>query len=36
MYCEGVNVRDISKHFERTKGAIHSRINKLELEEMYG
>ncbi|RYM31441.1 ATP-dependent helicase [Brumimicrobium glaciale] len=36
MYCEGVNLRDISKHFERTKEAIRSRINKLELEEMYG
>ncbi len=36
MYCEGVSIRDISKHFGRTKGAIHSRIIKLELEEMYG
>ena len=36
MYCEGVNVRDISKHFGRTKGAIRSRIRKLELEELYG
>lgn len=36
MYCEGVNVRDISKHFGRTKGAIRSRITKLELEELYG
>lgn len=36
MYCEGVNVRDLSKHFERTKGAIRSRIRKLELEELYG
>lgn len=36
MYCEGVNVRDISKHFERTKGSIRSRIKKLELEELYG
>ncbi len=35
MYCEGVNVQDISKHFERTKGAIRSRIKKLELEELY-
>lgn len=35
MYCEGVNVRDISKHFERTKGAIRSRIKKLELKELY-
>ncbi len=36
MYCEGVNVRDMSKHFGRTKGAIRSRIKKLELEELYG
>ena len=36
MYCEGVNVRDMAKHFGRTKGAIRSRINKLELEEKYG
>jgi F-box protein, helicase, 18 len=36
MYCEGVNVRDISKHFGRSKGAIRSRIKKLELEELYG
>jgi F-box protein 18 (helicase) len=36
MYCEGVNVKDLAKHFERTKGAILSRIRKLELEELYG
>ncbi len=36
MYCEGINVRDLSKHFGRTKGAIRSRIKKLELEELYG
>lgn len=36
MYCEGINVRDMSKHFGRTKGAIRSRIKKLELEELYG
>ncbi len=36
MYCEGVNIRDLSKHFGRTKGAIRSRIKKLELEELYG
>ncbi|MCB0801940.1 MAG: ATP-binding domain-containing protein, partial [Flavobacteriales bacterium] len=35
LYCEGINVRDLSKHFERTKGAIRSRIKKLELEELY-
>lgn len=36
MYCEGINVKDLAKHFGRTKGAIYSRINKLELEEIYG
>jgi len=36
MYCEGVNVKDLAKHFGRTKGAIRSRIKKLELVELYG
>ena len=36
MFCEGVNPKDIAKHFERTRGAIKSRIKKLELEELYG
>ena len=36
MYCEGVNAKDLAKHFGRTKGAIRSRIKKLELEELYG
>uniref|UniRef100_UPI004048EDBF UvrD-helicase domain-containing protein n=1 Tax=Flavobacterium sp. TaxID=239 RepID=UPI004048EDBF len=36
MYCEGINTRDLAKHFGRTKGAITSRIKKLELEELYG
>lgn len=36
MYCEGVNIKDMAKHFGRTKGAIRSRIRKLELEELYG
>jgi F-box protein 18 (helicase) len=36
MYCEGVNIRDMAKHFGRTKGAIQSRMKKLELEELYG
>jgi superfamily I DNA/RNA helicase len=36
MYCEGVNMRAIAKHLGRTKGAIKSRIKKLELEEIYG
>lgn len=36
MYCEGVNIRDMAKHFSRTKGAIRSRIKKLDLERLYG
>ena len=36
MFCEGVNVKDMTKHFGRTKGAVASRIKKLELEELYG
>lgn len=36
MYCEGVSVKDMARHFGRTKGAIRSRIKKLELEELYG
>ncbi len=36
MYCEGVNSKDMAKHFGRTRGAIESRIKKLELEELYG
>jgi superfamily I DNA/RNA helicase len=36
MFCEGVNIKDLSKHFGRTKGAIQSRIKKLELYELYG
>jgi superfamily I DNA/RNA helicase len=36
MYCEGHSVSGMAKHFGRTKGAILSRINKLELEDLYG
>jgi ATP-dependent exoDNAse (exonuclease V) beta subunit len=36
MFCEGVNVKDLARHFGRSKGAIRSRIMKLELEELYG
>lgn len=36
MFCEGVKVKDIAKYFGRTRGAITSRIKKLELEELYG
>ncbi len=36
MYCEGVTVKAMAKHFGRSKGAILSRITKLELEVLYG
>jgi F-box protein, helicase, 18 len=36
MYCEGVNLKDMAKHFGRTKTAIRRRISHLELEELYG
>jgi superfamily I DNA/RNA helicase len=35
-YCEGVSAKDMATHFGRTRGAIASRIKKLELEELYG
>jgi len=31
-----VNIKDIAKHFGRTKGAVLARIRKLELVELYG
>jgi F-box protein, helicase, 18 len=36
MYCEGVHVKDMVKHFGRSRSAITNRIIKLELEELYG
>ncbi|HLP20262.1 MAG TPA: UvrD-helicase domain-containing protein [Chitinophagales bacterium] len=36
MYYEGVNIKDMAKHFGRTRGSIAMRIKKLELEELYG
>ena len=36
MYCEGVNINELAKHFGRQISAIISRIKKLELEESYG
>lgn len=35
LYCEGLPIRDMAKHFGRTNGAIRSRIKKLELAEKY-
>ncbi len=36
MFCEGINVKDMARHFGRTKGAIYARIKKLDLHETYG
>lgn len=36
MYCEGLSVREMAEHFGRTKGAIQSRIKKLDLHNIYG
>lgn len=36
MYCEKIELSEMAKYFGRTKGAIISRIKKLELEELYG
>lgn len=35
MFCEGVTAKDMAKHFGRTRGAITSRIKKLELKDLY-
>ncbi len=35
MFAKGVNLRDMAKHFGRTKSAVGSRIKKLQLEELY-
>ncbi len=35
MFCEGNTVSEMAKYFMRTKGAIRSRIKKLELKEKY-
>lgn len=34
MYYHRISISDLSKHFERTKGAIESRVKKLELNEL--
>ena len=36
MWCEGATVKAISLHFQRKPGAIRSRIEKLDLEKLYG
>lgn len=35
MFNKGVNLRDLAKHFGRTKSAVGSRIKKLQLEDLY-
>lgn len=35
LFCEGSSIKEMSKIFERTLGAIKSRIKKLELREKY-
>lgn len=35
LFCEGKTISELSKIFERNKGAIESRIKKLELKEKY-
>jgi predicted DNA-binding protein YlxM (UPF0122 family) len=36
MYCEDAGIKEMAEHFGRNKGAVLSRIKKLELEEKYG
>ncbi|MCY7363139.1 MAG: DNA helicase, partial [Ignavibacteria bacterium] len=36
MYCKGTGINEIAVHFGRTKGAIISRIEKLDLGDIYG
>ena len=31
MFCEGIHIKDLAKHFGRTRGVLSSRIKKLEL-----
>lgn len=36
LYNEGKDLKEIAEHFGRTKGAIWSRVKKLDLENLYG
>ena len=36
LWCKGTTVDELALHFQRKRGAILSRIKKLELEEKYG
>lgn len=35
LFCEGTSTKALAEHFNRTRGAINSRIKKLELRELY-
>lgn len=35
LFCEGKSITELSEFFKRNEGAIHARINKLELKEKY-
>lgn len=35
MYCEGINIKDMAKHFGRTRSSINMRIKKLDLAALY-
>ena len=35
-WCEGATEEELSAHFQRKPGAIRSRIEKLDLERLYG
>lgn len=36
MFCNGINIKDMCKHFGRSRSAMSARIKKLELYELYG
>jgi ATP-dependent exoDNAse (exonuclease V) beta subunit len=36
LFCNGINIKEMALYFGRTKGAIASRLRKLEIEELYG
>lgn len=36
LWCEGATEEELSAHFQRKPGAIRSRIEKLDLERLYG
>jgi F-box protein 18 (helicase) len=36
MFCNRINIKDMCKHFCRSRSAIRARIKKLELDDLYG